>query len=164
MGDRELSQTPTTRIMLHRPIKLDYLEGTKLKMTFQDGKVKTYDMARLFERYPQTKALNNRKLFKSGKLNVYGVIWNDDLDIDADTIYENGEDTGIAEVSANTNVAYAVTEARIKAGLSQAQLATKSNINQADISKIECGTANPSVNTLNRIAKALGANLSITFN
>ena len=149
--------------MLHRPIKLDYLEGTKLKMTFQDGKVKAYDMARLFERYPQTKVLKNRKIFKSGKLNVYGIIWNDDLDIDADTIYENGEDAGIAKVSANTNVAYAVTEARIKAGLSQAQLATKSNINQADISKIECGTANPSVNTLNRIAKALGTNLSITF-
>ena len=149
--------------MIHRGIKVEFLKGTKLKMTFQDGKVKIYDMARLFERYPETKALKNRKLFKSGKLNAYGVIWNDELDIDSDTVYECGKDAGEEEVSASTMVAYAVTTARVSAGLSQAQLANITNINQADISKIERGTANPSVNTLNRSAKALNSQLLVSF-
>lgn len=163
MGDREILKTPTIRIMLHRAIKVEYLKGTKLKMTFQDGKVKVYDMARLFERYPQTKVLQNRKLFTSGKLTAYGVIWNDELDIDFDTVYENGEDAGKAEVPISAVVAYTITKSRTKAGLSQAQLAAKANIDQADISKLERGIANPSVNTLSRIAKALGTNLHISF-
>ena len=149
--------------MLHRAVKLEYLKDTKLKMTFQDGKAKTYDMARLFERYPQTKALKNRQLFTSGKLNAYGVIWNDELDIDSDTVYECGEDAGEETVPASSMVAYAITKARTTAGLSQSQLAAKTNINQADISKLERGIANPSINTLSRIAEALGANLRISF-
>ena len=60
-------------------------------------------------------------------------------------------------------VAYAITKARTTAGLSQSQLAAKTNINQADISKLERGIANPSINTLSRIAEALGANLRISF-
>ena len=149
--------------MLHRAIKVEYEKGTKFKMTFQDGKIKSYDMARLFERFPQTKALKNRKLFKSGKLNVYGIIWNDDLDIDVDTVYEFGDDAGTEAVPCNAMVAYAVTTARLEAGFTQQQLAEATGIDQADISKIECGTANPSVTTLDRIAKALNKNLFIQF-
>ena len=149
--------------MKHRAIKLEFLKGTKLKLTYQDGRIKVYDMARFFERYPETKALKNRRLFKSGKLNAYGVIWNDELDIDSDTVYECGEDVGEEKVPANMMVANAITEARVKAGLSQAQLADITEIDQADISKIERGVANPSINTLDRIAKALNTQLLITL-
>ena len=149
--------------MLHRAIKIEYDKGTKFRMTFQDGKIKSYDMARLFDRYPQTKALKNRKLFKSGKLNIYGIIWNDDLDIDSDTVYEMGEDVGKETVPYSVMTAYAVTVARQKAGLTQKQLAEATGIDQADISKIECGTSNPSIATLDRIAKALKTNLFIQF-
>ena len=48
-------------------------------------------MAALIPKYPQLEALKNRDLFTSGKLmGMYGVIWNDDPDIEADTVYEDG--------------------------------------------------------------------------
>ena len=47
--------------------------------------------------------------------------------------------------------------------MSQKELAAVTGIDQSDISKIERGTANPSVNTLARIAKALGCSLLISM-
>ena len=51
--------------------------------------------------------------------------------------------------------------ARALSGLSQKQLAAATGIDQSDISKIERGITNPSVGTLERIAKALGGRLTI---
>ena len=70
--------------MFHKAIKLEYKEGTTLELTFQDGKVKRYDMSALFGKYPQLEALKDRNLFTSGRLlGPYGIVWNDDLDIEA---------------------------------------------------------------------------------
>ncbi|MBQ3882266.1 MAG: DUF2442 domain-containing protein [Bacteroidales bacterium] len=79
--------------MFHKAEKLEFREGTVLHLTFQEGKVKGYDMAVLFDKYPQLCALKDRALFLSGQLDVggYGVVWNEDLDISAETIYEEGE-------------------------------------------------------------------------
>ena len=78
--------------MFHRAIDFKLLEGTALEVTFQDGMVKRYDMSALFSKYPQLKALEDRTLFLSGKLmGAYGIRWNDDLDIETETIYEEGE-------------------------------------------------------------------------
>ena len=61
---------------------MEYGEGTTLELTFQDGKVKRYNMSVLFEKYPQLEALKDRELFLSGKLlSAYGIAWNDDLDV-----------------------------------------------------------------------------------
>ena len=77
--------------MFHKATDLHFRDGTKLELTFRDGEVKLYDMASLFWKYPQLEALKDRKLFLSGKLlGSYGIIWNDDLDIEAETIYEDG--------------------------------------------------------------------------
>lgn len=57
----------------------------------------------------------------------------------------------------------AIIDARIESGLTQKQLSEKTGISQADISRIERGTANPSVKTLQRIAEALGRKVSIEF-
>ena len=77
--------------MFHKATELKYLEGTAMEVTFQDGKVKRYDMALLFGKYPQLQALTDRSLFLSGKLmGAYGILWNDDLDIETETIYEDG--------------------------------------------------------------------------
>ena len=76
--------------MLHKATKFELKEGTMLELTFQDGKVMQYDMSVLFEKYPQLCALNNRELFLSARLMGYGIIWNDELDIETETIYEEG--------------------------------------------------------------------------
>lgn len=151
--------------MFHKAIKLVLKEGTSLELTFQDGEVKAYDMAVLFSKYPQLEALKNRKLFLSGKLmGSYGIIWNDDLDIEAETIYEDGVTVRHEIMSINFRVANAVASARADSGKSQMELATLTGIDQSDISKIERGVANPSIATLNRIAEALGKKLQITIN
>lgn len=148
--------------MFHKAVDMRFLEGTALEVIFQDGKVKQYDMARLFDKYPQLRALEDRSLFLSGKLmGGYGIIWNDDLDIETETIYEDGMTIREEEPMATLAAASAVASARALSGLSQKKLAAITGIDQSDISKIERGVANPSVATLERIAKALGGRLSI---
>ena len=150
--------------MFHKAIGLAYGEGTTLELTFQDGKVKRYDMSVLFGKYPQLTALKDRALFTSGKLlGPYGIMWNDDLDIEAETIYEDGETVREEKPAAFTMVGNAVAAARAKKGLSQKELSELSGIDQSDISKIERGIANPSVNTLNRLAEALDTKLRISL-
>ena len=150
--------------MFHKAANLEFREGTVLDLTFQDGKVKRYDMAVLFEKYPQLCALKNRELFLSGKLmGAYGIVWNDDLDIEAETIYEEGETVGTVKLTVSVMAGNAVAAARARKGVSQRELSEATGIDQSDISKIERGAANPSVGTLNRIAEALGARLFISM-
>ena len=61
------------------------------------------------------------------------------------------------------DVIRAVVEARISQNLTQKELAERSGINQADISKIENGTRNPSLNLLKRLADGMGMALKIEF-
>ena len=56
-----------------------------------------------------------------------------------------------------------IMELRKKNGMSQEELANKVGIDQSDLSKIEKGLANPSVKTINRIAKGLGIKTEISF-
>ena len=135
-----------------------------LELTFSDGKVKRYDMSALFGKYPQLTALRDRALFTSGKLlGSYGIVWNDDLDVEAETVYEDGETVREEKPAAFTMVGNAVAAARARKGLSQKELSELTGIDQSDLSKIERGIANPSVNTLNRIAQALEATLIISL-
>lgn len=148
--------------MFHKALKLEFKEGTELEMTFRDGKVKRYNVAVLYDRYPQLKLLEDRGLFLSGRLaGSYGVIWNDDLDLEAETVYQDGITVREEKPPANIMAGEAVLEARAKAGLSQKELSQLTGIDQSDISKIERGVANPSVSTLSRIATALGGELVV---
>lgn len=150
--------------MFHKAVDLQFKEATMLEVKFQDGIVKQYDMAQLFHKYPQLEALKDRSLFTSGRLmGSYGIMWNDDLDIEVETIYEEGNTVRTENMPAGMLVANAVLSARAKAGMSQTELAAATGIDQSDISKIERGIANPSIATLNRIATALGAKLSVSI-
>lgn len=57
----------------------------------------------------------------------------------------------------------AMLKGREEQNLSQRQLADKTGITQADISKIETGEANPTLETIKRLAAGLGMNLNLTF-
>jgi ribosome-binding protein aMBF1 (putative translation factor) len=50
---------------------------------------------------------------------------------------------------------------RLHAGLTQEQLANRSGIHQSEISKIERGRINPTKETLDALAAALGAHLAL---
>lgn len=57
----------------------------------------------------------------------------------------------------------ALIDIRKGQNLTQRELAALTGIHQADISKIENGNANPSLKTLRKLAKGLGATLKIEF-
>ena len=59
------------------------------------------------------------------------------------------------------DIAVQVIELREKHGLTQAQLAEKCGIAQADISRIERGSTSPTARTLQRIAEALDADVRL---
>lgn len=150
--------------MFHKAINLKFKEGTSLELTFLSGEVKAYDLKALFEKYPQLESLNDRSLFLKGKLmGYYGIIWNDDLDLEVETVYEEGILVRKENIPPSYLAANAVYEARARAGISQSDLAAKSGIDQSDISKIERGVANPSISTLARLADALDMKLKISI-
>lgn len=61
------------------------------------------------------------------------------------------------------DITRAMMDARIRAGLTQNELSKKSGISQADISRLENGTRNPSLSLLKRLAEALDTTLKIEF-
>ena len=61
------------------------------------------------------------------------------------------------------DVIRAIVEARTSQNMTQKELAERTGINQADISKLENGTRNPSVNLLKRLADGMGMALKIEF-
>lgn len=61
------------------------------------------------------------------------------------------------------DVIRAIVDARTSQNLTQKELAERTGINQADISKLENGTRNPSVNLLKRLADGMDMVLRIEF-
>lgn len=60
-------------------------------------------------------------------------------------------------------LARALIEARTRAGLSQTQLARRMKTSQSYVARIEGGKVRPSTAALERLAKATGSRLTITF-
>lgn len=139
-------------------------ENLVLSVTFQNGIIKEYDVKQLFSTFPVFNKLQTiNGLFEKANVDIsgQGIVWNDEIDLDAKSVWENGIEVGRTEISANDMVATALIRARHKCGITQVQLSKMTGICQADISRIERGIANPSVMTLNRLAKALGLKLNI---
>ena len=67
------------------------------------------------------------------------------------------------EIQPEMDVIRAIVEARISQNLTQKELAERTGINQADISKLENGTRNPSLKLLKRLADGMGMTLKIEF-
>lgn len=61
------------------------------------------------------------------------------------------------------DIIQAMIDARKQSGLTQKELAERTGINQADISKLENGTANPSIRTLRRLADGMGMKIKLVF-
>ncbi|MBE6133424.1 MAG: DUF2442 domain-containing protein [Erysipelotrichaceae bacterium] len=117
--------------MFYHANKVKFLEGVVVELTFQDGKIIQYDLSQLFSKYPQFKELLlNRALFENGKLDPggYGVIWNDQLDIDATAIYYDGVLVGQIDVPMNQSLGVLLAETRESLGITQTELSKMSHI------------------------------------
>ena len=67
------------------------------------------------------------------------------------------------EIQPEMDIIRAIVDARISQNLTQKQLAERTGINQADISKLENGTRNPSLKLLKRLADGMDMVLKIEF-
>lgn len=67
------------------------------------------------------------------------------------------------DIQPEMDVIRAMMEARISQNLTQKELSERTGINQADISKLENGTRNPSLKLLKRLADGMGMTLKIEF-
>lgn len=57
----------------------------------------------------------------------------------------------------------AIIDARQQSGLTQKELSERTGIAQGDISRLERGNANPSIRTLQRLARGMGMMLKLEF-
>ena len=142
---------------------LIFLDGVKIELTFQDGKIIRFDLSSLFDKISSLKELQNRELFLSGYLDKggYGIIWNDEVDIDTMTIYEDGEVVGYAPTTLNQKIGILLMKTREEKGITQMQLAKLSHIDQGDISKLEKGLGNPTLAKINKLFDALGKSIDV---
>lgn len=78
--------------MFHKIKNVSAIPDYKLSIQFCEGVTKIYDVKPLFEQLPVFTALQNEEEFSGVAVDVggYGIIWNDELDLSCDELWENG--------------------------------------------------------------------------
>lgn len=80
--------------MFHKVKAVNVITDYRLSVQFAEGVTKIYDLKPLFDKWPVFNELkNNQELLYGVEVDAggYGIIWNDDIDISCDELYENGE-------------------------------------------------------------------------
>lgn len=79
--------------MFHKVKSVSALPGYRLSVQFSEGATKIYDVSPLLGSIPAFGALRDEKLFSEAHVDVggYGIVWNDDLDLACDELWENGK-------------------------------------------------------------------------
>lgn len=78
--------------MFHKIKTITPLPEYRLSVQFAEGCTKIYDVKPLFSTIPMFAELKDEKLFTEVTLDVggHGIVWNDDLDLSCDELWENG--------------------------------------------------------------------------
>ena len=79
--------------MFHKIKNVSALPEYKLSVQFSEGVTKIYDVKPLFDRIPLFRELKSHpEVFAAVSVDVggYGIVWNDDLDLSCDELWENG--------------------------------------------------------------------------
>lgn len=150
---------------INKGVKLYLDEGSTLRVLFEDGKTKELNVLTLLDKLPKEYAkLKDMDFFLKGRLVGWGgIIWSKEVDLSVDTIYEEGKEVPSEPNSLNYIIGFKVKQARLSKELSQLELATISGVDQSEISKLEKGLFNPSINFLKRIFNALGKEIELTI-
>lgn len=84
--------------MFHKIKSVSPLPEYKLSIQFSEGVTKIYDVKPLFERIGIFKSLENNERFIDVCVDVggYGIVWNDELDLSCDELWDNGTEVKTA--------------------------------------------------------------------
>lgn len=80
--------------MFHKIKNVFPLPEYKLSIQFSEGITKLYDIKPLFETMPSFRTLEKSpELFAGVQVDTggYGIVWNDELDLSCDELWENGK-------------------------------------------------------------------------
>lgn len=78
--------------MFHKIKTVSPLPEYRLSVQFSEGVTKIYDVKHLFEKIPAFRSLVGNVDFEDVHVDVggYGVIWNDEIDLSCDELWNNG--------------------------------------------------------------------------
>lgn len=79
--------------MFYKIKKIETLENQILKIFFENGSIKYYDVKIAMKKVKELEKLENQSFFEKAKIGVggYAIIWNDELDISCNELYLNGK-------------------------------------------------------------------------
>lgn len=156
--------------MKHRIYKVFLTNDYELDVTFYTGEVKRFDIRRLasYERRFEELLRHDDEIKKMsiGKddLDVSWNIQGVDYTIKSDSIWDDGvlmERVNVDDVK--MRLARHLIILRDSLGITQKELALISGVHQADISNIERGLANPSIETVGKLVRAMDRHLDFDF-
>jgi len=169
------------KIKIPRIVKIEKISGHKIQCMFNNGESRVLDFQKIFKQWNVNEddfeyPLLDEKEFNSVKLRNYTLSWPNieikvmgengenltlPYEIGADVLYELSE--GIKEPS-NYRYGRLIKSARLKAGLTQEQLAMRSGTTRFYISRIENDKTDLEMSTFRKIVEAgLGKRLKLTI-
>ncbi|MBQ7975827.1 MAG: DUF2442 domain-containing protein [Clostridia bacterium] len=114
--------------MFHKIKNVSPLPDYRLSIQFTEGCTKIYDVKPLFKQIPAFEALKEPLIFSDVTVDVggYGVVWNDDLDLSCDELWENGTLTetpfdGLMSLSDATTL-WSLNESTLRKAISYGKL------------------------------------------
>jgi DNA-binding XRE family transcriptional regulator len=169
------------KIKIPRIVKIEMISGHKIQCMFNNGESRILDFAKIFKQWNVTEndfehPLLDEKEFKEAKLRNYTLSWPNieikvkgehgehltlPYEIGADVLYELSE-----EIKEPSRYRYGrlIKSARLKAGLTQEQLALRSGTTRFYISRIENDKTDLEMSTFRKIVEAgLGKKLKLTI-
>lgn len=152
--------------MFHKLTSLATLPDYILLAGFNNGEYRQFDLKPFINKYPAFKTLTEiPALYEQAKIDVggMGIVWNDDLDLSAEGVYEKGIPCSPPnDVEKYKEALLAeIVFARKSYGLSQKQLEILSGVAQPCIARTEKGTTDPTLTTMLKMLEPLGLTLSV---
>ena len=169
------------KIKIPRIVKIEKISGHRIQCMFNNGESRVLDFAKIFKQWDVTEndfeyPLLDEKEFKKVKIRNYTLSWpnieikvngehGEDFtlpyEIGADVLYELSD---IIKEPSKYRYGRLIRSARLKAGLTQEQLAMRSGTTRFYISRIENDKTDLEMSTFRKIVEAgLGKKLKLTI-
>lgn len=150
--------------MFNKIVNLILMDNHIMLCGFKNHEWRRLDLKPLINKYPPFKVLKKDDFYKKGKIDLggFGVIWNDDIDISSDAIFEQGEKVSEICLKPTIDISAYLKELRNKSHLSQNDLSHLSGVSQSTIARIEKGEIDPTLGTVKKIIAPFGLKLVIS--
>lgn len=143
-------------------VKIYLKDNHLLQALCSDGLFREININDLIDSYTMYEPLKDKNLFNKAKLKANFIIeWNYDIDLFGDYIFKKGKIIKNIESPTIPLIGFKIKQARLAKEMSQKKLAKLSGIEQSEISRLEKGLINPSIEYLEKITNILGLKINL---